>query len=97
MHKVDETFDSGPIYKQHKIDTDNNDKIEIVKFKIAKAILVLLQSFLEDKLSNKIELYPQDEKDMTYYSYKDINNFIVNNKTPHNKWMFCFFICVMVK
>ncbi|MCL2050245.1 MAG: hypothetical protein FWG91_00735 [Lachnospiraceae bacterium] len=75
IHKVDENFDTGPIYRQKEILFSNNENFNSLNLKLSMCALHLLNEFFIDFKSNNITLCHQDNKKGSYYSYKDLEKY----------------------
>jgi methionyl-tRNA formyltransferase len=75
LHWLDEGMDSGPIIMQEKYPIEENDTGKTLFDKFTKAGIVLFGRFVDMWLSGeKIQSYPQDEEQATYYPKGIPNN-----------------------
>lgn len=69
LHKMDEGFDSGPIYKQLSFNIESNDTLTSLMIKACRCARKLVKDFFIE--FPNITCFQQDETKATYYSLSD--------------------------
>lgn len=83
IHKMDARFDEGPIFSQKSI-TISRDNYYLVYFKITGVVLQLVDYLLNSLVnvgfkSSNLELFAQNNETASYFSYDDLDKYIIDN------------------
>ena len=87
LHKMNECFDSGDIYKQEEFRINEEDDYLSISVKAMRASAKLLNDFFVDYMDYNIHLTPQNHLQSTYYSMNDINKYIVDQNYTYNEFL----------
>lgn len=87
LHKVDRHYDNGAIYTQVRFNISESDTNVILEMKIFKCIRQIIDIFLKDLFNQNIKLTEQDTEKATYYSYGDLESYIIDNSYSFNKFL----------
>ncbi|AMW99777.1 formyltransferase family protein [Rummeliibacillus stabekisii] len=76
LYKLDEHYDTGPIYGQEKFKMASSDKSHETTAKMLKATKRLLNRFFEDFSKNAdVKTIPQSDKGCSYYGVRNLNDY----------------------
>lgn len=81
LHRVSDTFDSGEIAYQKYYSINENDDLEKIWIKVLRTSVEVLLLFFRNYPN--IEYIAQDEESMTYYSKKQLDNYVINENTSY--------------
>lgn len=85
LHKMDEDFDTGPIYSQKEFSLDYDAELSRIFLRFSCCTSQLLNSFLTDLLDSNIILSSQSAAS-SYFSYRDLDRFIIKNDICYSEF-----------
>ena len=81
IHKMDGGFDTGDIYRQKGFRLAVDETLQTLNMKITRCAFHLINMLLEDLIHLRVELHPQEESQASYYSYRDLEQYIVTDNS----------------
>ncbi|MED0940357.1 formyltransferase family protein [Bacillus mobilis] len=88
IHKMDENFDSGPIYYQEDFILVKGDNYTTMTIKIMVIVKKLLKKLLyELNQNNKLEIIEQNESASSYYGYKELSLYKITGETTYSEFL----------
>ena len=88
LHKMISKFDAGPICFQQRFDISSNDTIASFDLKVMRSTVKLLKVFCHAIMQGTGTVFSRSQhgENGSYYSYKDLDLFIVTQNTTYESF-----------